>query len=473
MHFYDFVRPLRRHWLIVVASVVLVVAGTLWHTNGQVPTYQAQSRIFLTAAPPGEPLTAAQLGTYVELLRSPVVQDPIRRRLGLGQEVPVQLDATISETSSIVTVTARSSSPQGAADVANAVGPALVTLQGNFSPLLAGDGTAVQVIVVEEARPPAEPLLPDVYRNVALALLAGSALGVGLALLRHGLDPTVRDERDLAALSVRPVLARLPRLRDAAAHPVVEPRAHQTAAEEYRRLRANLQFLGGAHRSAAAARTVGDPSATLAGDLPGPRSVLVTSAAPGEGRTHVALNLAHALAETGERVLLVDADLRRPAVAQLLQLEGVHATQTRSRARRRAGQPGPEAAGLTAVLQGTATLDEATHRLPGTTLDVLPAGPVTEPGPSALLGTPVLPALFAELHQVYDRIVVDGPPLLPVVDPLLLAQLVDGTVLVVRAGTTRKADLSGALRTLATVGLDPAGFALNSAHRTRSGGRRR
>lgn len=407
MHFYDFVRPLRRHWLIVVASVVLVVAGTLWHTNGQVPTYQAQSRIFLTAAPPGEPLTAAQLGTYVELLRSPVVQDPIRRRLGLGPEVPVQLDATISETSSIVTVTVRSSSSQGAADVANAVGPALATLQGNFSPLLAGDGTAVQVIVVEEARPPAEPLLPDVYRNVALALLAGSTLGMGLALLRHGLDPTVRDERDLAALSTLPVLARLPRLRDAAAHPVVEPRAHRAAAEEYRRLRANLQFLDGAHRSpAAAARTAGDPSATLAGDLPGPRSVLVTSAAPGEGRTHVALNLAHALAETGERVLLVDADLRRPAVAQLLQLEGGRATraqadtQTRSRARRRAGRLGPEAAGLTAVLQGTATLDEATHRLPGTTLDVLPAGPVTEPGPSALLGAPVLHALFAELHQV-------------------------------------------------------------------------
>jgi len=201
---------------------------------------------------------------------------------------------------------------------------------------------------------------------------------------------------------------------------VVDADPHSVAAEEFRRLRTNLQFVdvttGGKH------------------------SFVVTSAMPSEGKTLSAVNLSLAMSRSGMRVLLVDADLRHPSVASAMGLEG--------------------SVGLTTILLGRATLDDVVQQWGETTLYVLPAGEIP-PNPSELLGSAAMEALFEEFLAAFDFVIVDSPPVLPVIDPVLINRLVGGMLLVVTVNRTKKRDLAHALKNLATVDIKPAGFALN------------
>ena len=201
---------------------------------------------------------------------------------------------------------------------------------------------------------------------------------------------------------------------------ILETDPHSLAAEEFRKLRTNLQFVdvttGGKH------------------------SFVVTSPMASEGKTTVAINLALAVASAGTKVLLIDGDLRHPSVATAMGLEG--------------------GVGLTTVLLGRATPAEVIQRWKDTALHVLPAGEIP-PNPSELLGSDAMKRLFTGLLDAYDFVIVDSPPVVPVVDPVLINRLVGGMVMVVTIGQTRKRDLSAALRSLETVHDDVAGFALN------------
>jgi len=420
VQFRDFLDILRKRWLLIVAAVVLVVASTVGYTLTMTPVYEASARIFLAPSTTGYLITQQDLNTYAELLGSQVVQDPIREELGLDAGAPIDVSATISKDSNLITITARSSDPQLAADIANAAGPELAKVGGDFSPLLSSAGQEVESTAITPATRPGEPVSPNMVNNVALALLAGLALGLGLALLRHFLDTKVRIESDLRAISDRPILGSLRRLKDTTSRLIVQARPQSIAAEEFRRLRTNLQFVdvttGGQH------------------------SFVVTSAMPGEGKTLTAVNLAMATADSGARVLLVDADLRHPSVANTMGIEG--------------------SVGLTTLLLGRATINDLAQQWGNTTLYVLPAGEIP-PNPSELLGSVPMEVLFNEFLRVYDFVIVDSPPVIPVIDPVLVNRLVGGMLLVVTVDKTKKRDLAHALKSLETVDIRIAGFALN------------
>lgn len=420
MQLRDLLTILGARWRTLVACVILVIGAAAVVTTLTVPTYEAKARFYYSAATQGSMVSTADLATFVELLGSPVLLDPLRQELG-NPSTPMVLIGSLSETAPIVDITVRSPSPELAAAAANATGPLLAKIGTEFSPVLAASGQGVKASALLPAAVPSSPISPDLRTNTALAVLAGLALGLGVVLLRHFLDTRVRSEADLRAISDRPILGSLRKIKDPGSNRIVlESDPHSLAAEEFRRLRTNLQFVdvttGGKH------------------------SFVVTSPSAGEGKTTTAVNLALAMADSGSRVLLVDADLRHPSVANAMGLEG--------------------SVGLTTVLLGRATADEVIQQWADSTLFVLAAGAIP-PNPSELLGSEATARLFRKLLAHYDFVIVDSPPIVPVIDPVLINRLVGGLLLVVSVGSTRKRDLAHALRSLATVDADVSGFALN------------
>ena len=170
---------------------------------------------------------------------------------------------------------------------------------------------------------------------------------------------------------------------------------------------------------------------------------------PGEGKTTTAINLAVSFADAGSRVILVDADLRRPCVAEYLGLEG--------------------AAGLTTVLIGAAEVADVVQPWQGSSLDVLPSGEIP-PNPSELLGSVEMSMLLAGLVESHDVVVLDSPPLLAVADATLLSRLASGTVLLAGADRVHKAQVRQSLESLAMVDARLLGVVLNKVSRRRDDG---
>jgi capsular exopolysaccharide synthesis family protein len=431
VQFRDFLVVLRARWRTVAACALIVLGATAAYTLTLTPSYTATARIYFSATgrPPGAGqqaqvgtyvITSQDLSTYIEVMNSPAVTDPLRQQLSLPASQPLVISASTPPQASVLDITAVSSSPTRAAEIANAVGPQLAQVAGKFSPLLAANGQTVEATAITPAVAPGEPTTPNVKRNLALGLLAGLVMGIGIAFGRHALDTKVRSEADLKAISDRPLLSALPLDKGTKGKPltlITDP--HGVHAESIRRLRTNLLFVDITTRK---------------------HSFVVTSAMPGEGKTTTVVNLAMALADTGARVLLVDGDLRNPSVARSMGLEGT--------------------VGLTTILIGSAVPDDVVQQWRDTSLYVLPAGQIP-PNPSEILGSEPMATLFDHLTKEFDYVLVDSPPVLPVIDAVVINKLVGGLLFVVAADRTRKRDLSSAIKALATVDATPAGFALN------------
>ncbi|PWJ56058.1 capsular exopolysaccharide family [Quadrisphaera granulorum] len=421
MELTDYLRVLRKRWLSIVVLTALALAGAAAATLAATPEYQAETRLFVRAQGQGSVSDLQQgnnfvqqsVQSYADVARTDIVLGPVISELGL-QTTPGRLAQQITAEAPLDTVliniTVTDPSPQQAAQIANAVGASLITtvatLEGNGT----GTATPVQLTTTQPAVVPAAPSSPNAPLNLALGLLVGLAVGVGLAVLRETLDTTVRGEQDLSQLGL-PVLAGMPYDDEAREHPLVvvdQPRG--VRAECFRQLRTNLHF------------------ATAAS---GARSVVVTSSLEGEGKSTTAINLALTMAGAGIRVVLVDADLRRPMVATYLGLEG--------------------AAGLTTVLVGQASLDDVLQPwgdFEG--LSVLTSGGVP-PNPSELLASDHMTKLLHELEQRFDVVLLDGAPLLAVTDSAVLSEVVGGALLVVGSGRARRPQVARALQALSAV----------------------
>lgn len=442
MTFRDFLGVLGTRWRIIAVSLLAVVAAAAVQTMLTPAVYASSSKIYLRATQPASASTnnqvatyavsASDLATYLDVLTSPSVEEPLRLRLGLPSDFPLSVSGEVSQTSNMMTITATGGDPQLVARVATEVGPVLADVATKkFSPLLAANGQSVEATTITPATVPGEPTSPNAKRNLALGGLLGLALGIGLALLRHTLDTKVRSKDDIAALSNRPILGDIPMVKSVKGGLLsLENDPHGRHAESIRRLRTNILFV----------------DVTTGG-----HSFVVTSSVPGEGKTTTTVNLALAMADAGSKVLLIDGDLRNPSVASTMGLDGSF--------------------GLTTLLLGQAEPDDVVQRWRETTLHVLPAGPVP-PNPSELLGSEPMEALFGKLAHDYDFILVDSPPVVPVIDAVLINKLTHGLIMVVGAERTKKRDLASAVQSLETVDAPVAGFALNmvssgssSAHR--------
>ncbi len=294
---------------------------------------------------------------------------------------------------------------------------------------------------VDKARIPTYPSEPNVPRNLTFALALGLTTGIGLAFLLEGIDNTVRTPEQAQAISGLPSLGMIPlgsrsgieaaakRLTVASSREAVElvtqARPQSQMAESYRALRTSLLLT-----------SLGGP----------PKVILVTSALPQEGKTTTSINTAIVLAQKGTRVLLIDADLRRPSIHKALGM-------------------GPKT-GLSNVLTGNATLQQAVSRstiLP--TLFVLTAG-TPPPNPAELLASSNMKDILAELREQYDHIIVDTPPTLSVTDAVVMSTRADAVVLVIRSGQTTKQALRRSREILMQVNARVAGVLLNAVDLT-------
>ena len=296
--------------------------------------------------------------------------------------------------------------------------------------------------IIDAARVPMTPSEPNIPRNLSFALVLGVISGIGLAFVLENMDNTVRTPEQATALSALPSLGMIPlgsksgnhgsagkRLALTASKEVVETvtqvRPQSQMAESYRALRTSLLL-----------SNLGAP----------PKVIMVTSARPQEGKTTTSINTAIVLAQKGVRVLLIDADLRRPSVHKTLGM-------------------GPRS-GLSNVLTGSATAQQTITTsaiLPN--LFIMPAG-TPPPNPAELLASLNMRTLIAELRGQYDHIVIDTPPTLSVTDAVVLSPSADATILVIRSGQTTKQALRRARDVLMQVNAHVAGVLLNAVDLT-------
>jgi capsular exopolysaccharide synthesis family protein len=265
-----------------------------------------------------------------------------------------------------------------------------------------------------------KPVSPQPSRDATVGGFLGLALGLAVALSLEALDRTIREEEVASEVFGAPVLCSIPKQRGIANDPLValKPGGSSTG-EAYRALRTAIRFR--------------ESSQNL-------KTVLVTSAAAGDGKSTIAANLAIAMSLDGAKTILLDADLRRTRLNAMFDL--------------------PEGKGLTDVLLGKATLSEAL--VPWSRgLSILQVGTYTL-NPSEALGSQAMRKVLDEAKQYADIVIVDAPPTLPVADPAVLAALVDGTVLVCRWHKTSLHAAAATRSMLDNVGADVIGVVLNA-----------
>lgn len=293
------------------------------------------------------------------------------------------------------------------------------------------------VTVATYSRIPRAPIGPQRMRNVMIALLLSLGAGIGLAFLLDYLDDTVKTVDDVDRYIHVPALALIPAMRNERARlrgkvPVMQPDNAAMAlavisdvrspiAEAYRHLRTSLLL-----------SSAGQP----------PKTILVTSSQPSEGKTTTAANIATTLAQTGAEVLIVDCDLRRPRIHVHFNVQNVQ--------------------GVTNYLSGESDLDslfQPFDKLPN--LKVLPSGPVP-PNPAELLGSDEMRKLLNVLSERFTHIIIDSPPAISFTDASILSTMVDGVMLVVHGGRSSRAVVRRAKQQLIDVGANIFGVVLNN-----------
>ncbi len=269
-----------------------------------------------------------------------------------------------------------------------------------------GGVTTNNVSIVDQAEAPARPSEPRLLVNMLIAALLGLGLGVVLAFLLEALDETLASPDDVESKLALPVLGVIPLLEKGVQPKEALDDIRSSFAEAYYSLRTALQF------------------STPEG---APRTLLVTSSRPAEGKSTTAYATALNLARLGRRVLLADGDLRNPSMHRVVGAEND--------------------AGMSNLLSGNATLAELTKPTGQAGLDFIPCGPIP-PNPAELWGGDRVKQILDDAVRHYDHIVIDGPPVLGFADSPLLASAVGGTIFVLESKSTRRAQARGALKRL-------------------------
>jgi capsular exopolysaccharide synthesis family protein len=421
---------LRAGWWWLLLGVLVGGGASLVVSLAQTPLYAAHTQLFVSTTDSGSTAEVFQgsqfsqerVTSYERLLAGEELANRVIERLNLSytpSELTGRITATAIADTVLLDVTVTDASAQRAEKIAGIIGEEFPSLVMELETPEGVDRSPVKVTVTDRPEVPSEPNSPLLYRNLALGLSVGLLVGAACLILRAQLDRSVKDPDDAAVLAGAPVIGTV--LRDAALekqHVVVRSGASRTA-EDYRQLRTNLQFLN-----------VDQP----------PKVIMISSALPSEGKTTVVVNLALALADAGRKVIIIEADLRRPKVTRYLGMVG--------------------GVGLTNILAGTADVGEVLQKYGSGDLSVIAAGP-TPPNPGELLASSQMASLVGKLREVNDYVLVDAPPLLPVADSSGLAVMMDGVLLSVRYGSTTKGQLGQAATTLNRVGAKTLGVILN------------
>jgi len=427
----DYLEVARKRWrLIAVVTLSVLAISAVW-TILSPRVYASTTQFFVSTSgdanaaslQQGNTFTQARVKSYTQLLESPRVLDPVIASTGIdttAQELAKQVTSTVPLDTVVIEVTVTDESPQQAAAIAASLGEVFPKTIADLEKVRENQPSPVKVTVVKDATVDTAPVSPRPARNLALGAVLGLLLGFGAALLRDVLDQRIKTQRDVTAVTDHTLLGGIAFDPDAPDHPLivqVDPRSPR--AEAFRSVRTNLQFVN-----------VSDP----------PRSIIVTSSMPGEGKSTTAANLALSLADAGLSVVVIEGDLRRPRLLEYMGFEG--------------------AVGLTDVLIGRLEVKDALQQFGRSRLWLLGAGPIP-PNPSELLGSATMEALVEQLAVRFDYVIIDAPPLLPVTDAAVLSTIVDGALIVVGAGVVSRDQLTHAIASLEAVNGKVLGLILN------------
>lgn len=432
-----YLAALSRSWLVIVVLAVAGGAAGLGAYKATAPTY-ASSVTYYVATPStqgtniqsGGQFAESRVNSYAILLQSERLADRVAADTRVNaQDVYGHITASAQASTVLVTATVDGGSAAQVNAISRDLSSAFPAMVDELDNQNASQST-VQVTVVSGPTD-AVRVSPSLAKYLALGLLGGALIGVIIALLRELLDVTVRSVDTATALVKAPVIGVIDYDAAAKKEPLIVGRASSSPrAEGFRQLRTNLRYIDSAKQA----------------DV-----LVVTSSLPVEGKSTVAADLALALTESGSRTLLLDADLRRPSLADLFGLE--------------------QKVGLTNVLVGQIAVEDAIQQWGTKGPDVLTSGGVP-PNPTELLGGDRMRRLMAELRSRYDKIIVDAPPLLPVADAVVAAELADGVLFVIRHGKTPRSSVVDAARSLHSVEARIVGSVLNMRRLSRRERRR-
>jgi capsular exopolysaccharide synthesis family protein len=427
MELFHYLRLLRRRWTIVAASVLLALIAAAFATARMSPQYAASITMIVSAPESGGNPAAAYQGallsqdrakSYAKLIQSRTVAAAVSTALGDGltaKELQQKISATAVPDTVLLRATVTDGSPALAMRIGHTLGAEFARYVDGLERPTRTAPPGARITVADDAELPRAPVSPRPLLNLALGLVVGLVAGVAGAVLRDLTDTSVQSARSLREVAGGAVLGTV-------AHDGrlgLGVRGDSPLAEAFRRIRTNLRF------------AEGDAL---------PRSVVVTSALPGEGKSTIACNLAVSLAEAGWRVILVDADLRGSYLASRLGIE--------------------EAAGLAEVLGGGPTVREVLRQWGPESLSVLPGGSAAG-DPGELVASRKMPSLLRELERQADIVLIDTPALLSTTEAAILARGCTGALLVARHGRTRREEVAQAVERLQTVHARVLGAVLN------------
>ncbi len=423
MTIHDYRRVFRERWLILLLAVLIGAgAGAAGHfLRPEKYTATLEMYISTRSVSPNESVFAGEgapdrrVKSYAKLVTSGRVTSAVVRELQLSMspdELASRLTAATSSESVVIELFAVDTSPEQAAAIANAAARQLsevvddlesVTTPGKVSP--------VAVQTVQPAAVPTSPTGRALWQWVLLGTLVGIAAGVVLALVRNAMDNTVKSLAQLRQVSGVPNLGVILADSQVRKRPlIVHDDPQSPRAEAFRQLRTNVQFV----------------------DVENEHKILtVASPVAGEGKTTTLVNLAIALGAAGKRVLIVEADLRRPKAADMLSID--------------------RSVGLTSVIAGRMPVLQAIRTWKSGPIDMLASGPLP-PNPSELLAHHRMRSILGELRQRYDVILVDTPPLIPVTDAAAIAPATDGVILLCQFHRTTRPQIDAAVEALGAVG---------------------
>jgi capsular exopolysaccharide synthesis family protein len=433
--FKELLRMAQRRWLTIVVFFLLslIAAGAL--TYAQTPKYQSTARVFISTEVTGNSTDAyaaslfsvQRVQSYAQLATSRELMQRVISRLNLDMtpdSLASKISSSVAQNTVIIDITVTDPTAEQAQKIAKAESEVFTDYLTELETPVDKSASPVKASVVDPASYDGKQVSPKPAANLAIAGVLGLLIGLGVAFLRELVDNTVSSAEDVEKILGSPVLASVGYDGDVPKHPLLtEAGSHTPRVEAFRLLRTNLQFLNLDTR---------------------PNSIVITSAVQNEGKTSTATNLAIALAQTGLRVLLVDGDLRRPKVASVLGLE--------------------RSVGLTTILVGRSELPDSIQRHADSGIYFLASGPIP-PNPTEVLQSHAAQSLFDRVSEMFDMVIIDAPPLLPVSDAAIIARDVDGAILVVRHGKTTKEQLRQAGMRLNQVGATLLGTMVNMTPR--------
>jgi polysaccharide biosynthesis transport protein len=394
-------RAIRRRIWVVVLCTVIATGAAVALTLHEEKKYESASALLLKSTNEIE----RQVDTNLQLMSLPRLARETSESLeGVSQgEVEESVHGAHEGESSIIKVVAETNSPELSAEIANAFGETFVTFR---EPSEANGQTGEQIKLIERATPSSSAVSPKPTRNIAFGFLIGIALGLSLALLLEQLDRRVKRDDDLAEATGLPRLAAVPKIKSFSEKRLGREPLSPAETEVFRLLRANLRYFNVDRKI---------------------KSVLVTSAEPGEGKSLVALGLALAAASSGENVLLIEADLRDPGLSQVLDLP-----KSGGLSRALLSDDAEVLAGAVARIDASELGDAVSKPL-----DILPAGAIP-PNPTELIESQRMKDLIGIAERAYDLVVLDTPPVLSASDAIPLFPLVSGVLAVSGIGISTR-----------------------------------